>query len=147
MPIRALNVAATFDYIHPSDEFAKEPDKATVFKLRALDAYQKAEVQNVMTTLDFTHFDPENPTQTVGQKINPFLGAITMVKYSLAGWERFKDENGNDIEFKTKGSSLSNRMYKIVSDDLLARIPEDVLMDMSNKIKTLGELSQEELKN
>lgn len=64
-------------------------------------------------------------------------------RFGLKGFENFKDDKGNDIKFSTVDRALFNKIYKVVDDAVLNKIPGSVIAELSSRIIELNTQTEE----
>lgn len=128
-------------------ESAKDPDKgnpnATRFKLAFIDSFVTAYLKDKLTSFEA---DPNDATKVVSV-YSPNEIHIETVRFGLKGWENFKDEEGNDIEFKTVKRRMGGRSYDVVSDELLGNLPMSLIEELAVEIRRLNIVTVAEAKN
>ncbi len=142
MALVGLTKAATVKYESQYDP-QRGNEGATVFQLGTLDCFVAAYLQDNMA--EFTpDLSDASGVRTV-TKINQ--SRIDVVRFGLKGWENFKDQDGNDIAFRTVKKSLMGREYQVVPDELLAMLDPKVVTELAIKIRRANTVSEEEEKN
>ena len=104
-------------------EVAEERGKpdATVFILRTLTPDQLAEIVDSTAGVD----------QKSGEmKFHHTRAALLALRYALVGWERLRDERGEDIRFEPDRMS-----------DMIALIPEDARMEVARAARFGSEVT------
>jgi hypothetical protein len=138
--ITGIDISETFDYISPSDK--SEPK--TVFKVGVIPTIVMASIrdQSRIVMVDLQTMDGKTPVRT-----NIAEMQLNYVRHGLKGWSNLKDKRGNVLTFTTKKTTLAGREIDIVSDESLNQIPDDIIQELSEKIRDLNTLSSEEIKN
>jgi hypothetical protein len=139
-----------WEYISEEDKGAPL-DEVTVFQLNRLTLDQLAEVQNGLVQLVGSLAGDAEPRTLV------FSGTqeVQILVYGVRGWRNFKDEDGNDIPFPTKGASRAERRrddggeaeYEERLKAALALIPNEVRGELAREIMGRTRLSKEERGN
>jgi len=104
----AVNPKKAFDYVLVEDR--KSPvEKQTVFELKVLTSLELAKVEDGMS---FSVTRNEQGEPSAGE-VNVKGGSKTLsiLHAGLAGWRNFKDENGNEVEFKKSEGYYKNLDY------------------------------------
>ena len=140
MAVKALSLASTRVYELRSDPDRGTPD-ATRFKLGTLDSRIIGRINDAATTM---HVDPTRPDDTVETSINNSERFFQACIYGLKGWENLKDESGNDVVFKTVGRRHGGQSYEAVDENLLKRLPFEVIAELANEILSSNTVSLEE---
>lgn len=137
MSIIGLSLEATRPYQSRLDP-AKGTDEATVFRLGTLDSRIMGKIRDLATTINV---DPSQPDDEVETSINQNEVFFQTVSYGLKGWEKFKDKNGNDIEFATITRRHSGQVYQIVDPDKLKLLPQSIIVELAQEIQKDNEVS------
>ena len=116
MAIKALTGLAPFTFTPEGDDV----EDATKFKLKPFNGEQYNDV----------HFDLNMDEQ--GHMRITGKGIIKALAYGLVGWENFKDESGNDIEFIPENFKL---------------IPGNVRLKIASKLVTSSIIGEVQEKN
>lgn len=74
-------------------------------------------------------------------------GMIEVVKFGLKGFENFKDKSGNNILFEQTARHLGNRVFDVVTDNIINIIPMQIIAELGAEILRIQNLSSEEIKN
>lgn len=160
MAIKAINTAATKDYVSELDsgwrEDGNHASDATVWKLGAMDSYIQAHVTKLSTSynlkedVDIESLQGKSEAElskSVNYMVDAYTMAIEACRFCLKGWDNFVGPDGNPIEFKFKKTRLSGREYEAVDSDVLVQIPKDIILELYVEINDLSNLSEEEVKN
>jgi len=113
-----------------TEKFVSKYDKGepkTVWKIGVLDSEQMVAVE------------PND------QKILKTM--TTAVRFGLKGFEKFTDNQGNEIAFKTEKKIYLGKPFDVVADDVMKIIPTHVILELGTRIMQMAELSEEEAKN
>lgn len=113
-----------FDYII-EEEKDVDVEKQTIFKLKKLSARQMAILQSS------GNFSKED-----GALLNPITFALEACKSGIAGWDNFKDGDGNLVKFNPR--DLESNMEKL---------PVSVISEIGTKVFTVSMLGESEIKN
>jgi len=114
---------------------------ATVFLLRPLDVFLMGRIYDRAQTVG----NREDGSVSVETHINSTN--IDAVRYGLAGWRHFLDEDGNEIEFDTKRVYTNGRKYQVASDECISRLGIQLISELAGEIKKISEVSKDEEKN
>ena len=117
MEITAISKLTTADYIPENDKESSEP---TAFKLKPLNGMQYMEVIAELKT------DENGEASLTGK------GLGLAIKFGLAGWDNFCDEDGKNLKF--------NRLN-------IVKIPPIILTELAGEIINRSEVGAEERKN
>jgi hypothetical protein len=143
MPIIGLTLDATKEYVSTLDS-AKGTEEATVFVLGTLDSRVFGMLRDKGTTI---HVDPNSPNDDVATSINMNEVAFQTVQYGLRGWRNLKDGKGEDIKFKTVKRNHGGQSYAVADPDVIKRLPQAIISELSEEIRRENELSADEAKN
>jgi len=134
--IVAINSESTFDYSLISDT----GDNKTIFKLGVIDAFVRAFIDDTHTSIKKE--DGSMDDIAISDKY------VQFVKFGLRGWDNFKDSNGNEILFQTE-EKVFPRIGKrtIVSDNCLAKLDLQWIIELGLQIVIHNKLSESESKN
>ncbi len=142
MAVVGLSIGGTREFVAASD---KGPDK-TIWVLGTLDAYTWAYLNDNLAEFEVEISEDETVVPKTRMKIH--ASAIEACRYGLRGWKNFKDEKGGEIPFETEKIQLTDgRVYQVVKSGVLGRIPIDVIMEISNKLREVNLVTEEEEKN
>ena len=117
MAITAISRLTTKDYVTEGD---KDSDDQTVFKLKPLNGLQYMDVIAELRT------DENGEAGLTGK------GLGLAIKYGLAGWENFNDEDEKELKF--------NKLN-------VSKVPPIVLTELAGEIINRSEAGGEERKN
>ena len=131
MAIKGIKIGQEIDFESDHDD-AKGTPEATVFKLRVLDGILLGHLVDKAGS---------------AQKAGDMEAAREIVSYGLGGWERFRDDDGNDIAFKTVKRMVGGVEYPAIHTDALKLIPVPVQFELSMAIINANRLTKEEAKN
>lgn len=143
MAIIGLNTSATKKYVSDLDP-AKGTPGETVFVIGTLDSRISGLLKDQMTTFDIDQEKPEG-VSLKNVKVNGV--AFEACRYGVKGWSNFKDDEGHEIKFETKGHYEGGKLYQVVPGDLIARIPDPIVLELYNQITGGNFLSEAEAKN
>ena len=119
MAITAISKLTAEDYVPESDRDS-DADDQTSFSLKPLNGMQYREVIAELKT------DGDGESSLTGQ------GLKLAIKYGLAGWENFSDENEKVLKF--------NKLN-------VSKIPPIILTELAGEIINRSEVGAEERKN
>lgn len=156
MAIAAINTAATVNYVSKLDPMYKEDGKhlpgATIWKLGAMTSFIEAEIAAVGTKYDFGNTNTEGMSEDdIAKNVNISIDvqamSIEAVRLCLRGWDNYNDHAGNAVAFKTQKTSIKNKIYTVVHNDILEGIPKDVIIELYSEIQKIGVVTKEQRKN
>lgn len=143
MAIVGITLSASVDFQSSFDP-NKGQKEATTFKLATLDSRIMGKLRDDATSFSVNPSAPEDEVDvSVGQNELFYLAC----QFGIKGWTNLKDEDGNDIRYRTRKRNVAGRSYEIVDDLVLGRIPQPVLVEIGQKIIELNDVSEEEAKN
>lgn len=115
-----------------------------VWKIRPLTAKEYAKLQDSLK-FDYSNqsikeladiaINPDNAIEVVHKIKNLYEHIYNTLCYGLIGWENFRDEQDNLVEFEKN------------MEDNLSMIPRDFQMELAGKISELSTLKETESKN
>lgn len=158
MAIRAINTAATKDYVSELDtaidDNGKPLPEATIWKLGAMDSYIQAHANSKATSysvkegVDITALKgKDDVASSMEYSMDAHALFIETCRFCIRGWENFEGPDGTNIEFKTVKTNLRGRTYEVVDPDLLAMVPSDIIQELYVEIETMSNMSEEDSKN
>lgn len=130
MAIRALSLASVRHYQSKYDE-ARGTDDATVFDLGTLDSRIVSRIRDNATKFVVDQHAPDEEVET---SIQQYGSAYETVQYGLRGVSKLLDADGNEVAFVTKSRRHGGVSYPIVSDEVMAVIPADVIKELADEI-------------
>ncbi len=142
MSLVGLRSDSTRDFQVNADPGKGTPD-ATVFELGTLTARVQVYLRDQSTKFKP---DPDNEGEVIAEFL-PNFSAFETVRFGLRGWTNFKDEDGNDIKFKTVKKVLSGREYDVVEEAAMDWLHADVIRELSEELTKVNTLSEKESKN
>jgi hypothetical protein len=143
MAIKALKLDAVHKYESVYDE-DRGTDQATVWLIGTLDSRTAGRIKDQTTRFVV---DANAPDEEVETAINTSEVNYQRVQYGLKGFERFRDEAGNDIAFETVSRRHGGQSYKIVADTVMQKIPQALIDELAGEIIKGNELSVADVKN
>jgi hypothetical protein len=139
LAFKALNLTRTKTYESNLDP-EKGTENATKFVLGALDT-------RLMTALADKSFEVVNTADgDQVNKSNQLTIAYNMVRFGLKGWTNYADEDGNPLEFKSGTANIGGKTYPCVQDDLLARLPLELVMELAGEVQSVNRVDEDEAK-
>lgn len=143
--MKALPSQATFRFVPAADRALPPPDQTT-FHLRRLSVGERAAIEDMEN--DETLGQQEDGRTYLNRKRHTFVCQLERVRAGLVSWDNLRDENGATIAFE-KGPSrmVAGRMQECVRDDLLDRIPNDVIYELERAIFDAARLTEDDRKN
>ena len=160
MAIRALKLDERWDYVSELDEnrvvFAEAADRtlngttdvvaseaagATVWQLGVLDSRISGQLSDKATRF---RGNPDYP-EDVAMEISPNDKAYRVVQMGLKGFRNFKDDDGNDVEFKTLAQATHSGSINVVINAILERLPAAIIRELSGVIERRNTVTDEEL--
>jgi len=136
MAIAALTMSAVKTIESVLDPAKGTPD-ATKFTIGAIDTFVWTYVHD--RTLVFGE-NEETGKQTAQVKLNEVN--LELVRFGLKDWANFKDEKGNDVEFKTVERFVMGKKYQVVADDCLLRFDVMLVREIANAIRDINEVKE-----
>ncbi|MEI8350095.1 MAG: hypothetical protein WCI77_08065 [Candidatus Omnitrophota bacterium] len=141
MGIVALDINATIDHVSKKDIVGPK----TIWKLGIIDTRIRKQLEDIAWEYET---DPSQPgTGKVKASFNIGKGEIEFVAFGLKGFENFTDKDGTPVEFKTEKRMMANKIYYVVSDEVIKVIPGDIITELANRIKEINKVGEEERKN
>ena len=64
-------------------------------------------------------------------------------RFGLKGFENFKDDKGGDIKYNTVDRALFNKVYKVVDDAVLNKVPGPVIAELAAHIIEINTATDE----
>lgn len=143
MTIKATNLTRTVEKQLTIDD-AYGTDQATVFTIGALDARVMSVIKDKATALPVSAFsNPEGAMASLNMNQTNF----ELVVFGLKGWKNFKDDQNNEVPFKTFVNHLGNKSYITADPDLVAVLPDEAIAELANLIMDINSIDEEERKN
>ncbi|WP_349621640.1 hypothetical protein [Azospirillum argentinense] len=143
MAIRALSLTSTRRYESKYDPARGTPD-ATVFVIGTLDSRIYGRLRDLATRVNV---DRNRPDDEVSTSVNLAEVAYETVAYGLRGIERFVDDAGDEVRFRTKRRYHGGQHYDAVDDEVLKQLPQQVISELAEEIGRDNELTEAEAKN
>lgn len=143
MPIIGISLEATRK-IESKYDSAKGKPEATRFEIGTLDSRVYGRLKDMATSLTV---DPSNVHEEVTTNINSNDVAFQTVLFGLRGWENFSGGDGKAIKFKTTKRTLGSTSYTIADPEIVKLIPEVVIGELAEAIRSANELTETEAKN
>lgn len=151
MAIIGINLEATRKFT-PSTDPDKGTDKATVFEYGTLPSGLVGHIMD--SIMEFSQSIMETKKEGKEEKGKTTVhiplnrSALLFTKYGLRGWSNFPDEKGNAIKFETVSEHISGiGAVQVVKEELLNRIPFEIIRELAEKINGDNEVGKEEEKN
>lgn len=162
MAIKALTLSDTFEYVSDMDPSKvkvtidvdpNDPKKGTVedflikegatyFGLKPLDVFLMGHIYDTANLMTGRQGVTEVQMMTRINQTN-----IDAVRFGLAYFKNFKDDDGNDCKVKTVKVQVNGREYDAVSDDTLKLLSIKLIQELAEKIKDASEVDKDEEKN
>jgi hypothetical protein len=137
MAIRGLTVSSVQRYVSPNDEEKGNPEKETVFILKPLDVFCSTYLFD--TGVNLTGED--------AGKVWVYRMNLEAVRLCLTGWENFQDATGAPITFRTEKVMVCGKEYQGLPDDLLSIMPFSLIRELSDEIRKMNYVTEDEAKN
>lgn len=143
--MKALPSQATFRFVPATDRALPIPDQTT-FLLRRLTLGERAVIEDMESSE--TLGQKEDGRATLHRQRHSFVCQLERVRAGLLGWENFRDENGALLAFQKGPQRLvAGRMQECVSDELLDRIPSEIVYEIERAIFDAARLTDDDRKN
>lgn len=140
-------IGLTLDTIH--EFIAKaDPDNGvdggnpTIFQLKTLDSRVMGHLRDLATRLKVK--PGAKPTDDVETEVAMNEVAFQTVLFGLASAAPFVDQNGKDIELKMVKRNLRGKSYDVVSEDAVSLLPLIVIGELSDALRKINNLGEEE---
>jgi len=127
MAITGLSKIETTEYISEKDPCKTEAEGATVFLLGAIDKELVGALRDNAQTMDLT----DGKQSMV---LNTSAMMVKACRAGLRGWRNFKDDSGKDIMFKLEEGYLFGKPLKLVSEETIAKMPFDLVIELGRAI-------------
>lgn len=131
----ARKPGGTFNYVSKNDPDKENP---TVFHLKNLDASDQARIEDSLATGKAPVGGSRD--EDVRIEVSSGTNVLRILNAGLDGWENFKDENGNEVEFIKDGRGKPK-------SDMFNYLPPSLRRELSNAITEGNTLSEEQEKN
>lgn len=141
MAVHGLDLSKTMKYESMLDP-KRGTKEATVFELRTLDSFITGRVQDRLT-----EYEASDEGDTATTKVNVQEAAIEMCRFGIAGWSNFPAPDGKLIEFVEGQITLFGKVYPVVDNDVLRRVPGSLMVELQQKLRSLSTLTVGEVKN
>lgn len=157
MAIRISNLMKTIDF-----EWDKDPDKGTdkasVWRLRTLDAYEQAWINDRMTTMEDADFsgidltDEAAAEAAVGRamstsRVEAYKAAINATRIALVEVINVFDDDGEPVELKMVHERIAGKTKLIADLDFVRALPVNLCMAIYNRVQQANTVSETERKN
>ena len=144
--MKGVSLHQKWDFASENDEF-KDTDKAARFKLKALDAFQVASLNDGIMRF-------EGITKNSGNdeaKINMGRVALEAIQMSLIEVENFdvqlrEDGPHEPLQLKFVRKVINGRAYQVVRDEDIAHFPSTLLQEMYTFLSEKNGMTAEEAK-
>lgn len=144
MAIKALDLSATINYVHPGDE----GDDATVFHLATLSSRDIGRINDATTSFSFSAKDmDEDGDGNVSTSLAQSKRNFEAVRLALTGWENFIGPDDKPVAFETIKRDVGGRTRDVVKPELLDMIPLAVVNGMAARVLSANQLSADDLGN
>lgn len=135
MAIRAINLTAIKHVSHPDDK-----DEPTIFNIGALDSRISGMLADDSLVVGVNQ-NGEDEDADVKMARNQL--AFKTVQFGLRDFTGFIDDDG-EVTYATEKKSVGGKAYDVAKQDIVARIPSDVLTWLSDEISQLNNLGEQE---
>lgn len=142
--MKDLNISGTEEYISKYEDDKENP---TVWILGPLDEITKNALNDSATTFEV---DPDQPETAKAKTIYHFnRKKLDLVRLGLKGFRGLiSSQTGKEVEYKTVATPrFGGGSKNVLSDEILKRIPGQVIDELAEKISEMSKLSEEEEKN
>jgi len=141
--MKGINAAETVEYI---SKYETDKENPTVWILGLIDQQTRDRIDDMSTSYEV---DPKAGEEGKAKAVFHFNRARTeLVRAGLKGFRGFIDpKTGQEIEFKTMPTHKFGGVRQILHDEILNRIPRDVLKELADKIDALNKMTGQEEKN
>lgn len=143
MALKGLNLTETRKVASKYDT-EEDQNERTLFEIGTLDSRIAAMLRDKGTTVTV---NPAAMSDEVDSQINMNIVNFEACVYGLKGWERFRDENGDDIEFRTVKRNHGGVSYKVADPACVKLIPGAVIQELGQEIMKDNDLTEIEAKN
>lgn len=133
--IKAINILAT-EWFTPDSDPDKGTDNATAFKLRALDSYVMAHIQDGLAEVT-----PDAETGAATTSINVHATALEAAAFAIEDYRNFP------TPIKHVKRTIGRESYPVLAKEVLATIPINVVMEIYRRVREMNEPTKEDVKN
>lgn len=153
MAMRAISMDAIKRYVSVSDpskhtdEKAKagEPNReatdATVFLLGPIPARVQTMINDVATS------SKQDDEDAMVFEFHPNEASYLRCQFGLRGFERFLDQGGNEVAFKTTNRQLGGQAHVVAAPEIMDMLGMDLIRELASEIEKFNELNQADRKN
>ena len=143
MAIRGLSLNDTAEYQCDVDPDKGTPD-ATVWIIGTLSSRVIAYIND-----NVTEFSPNQDGDEVSATavISSNKMAVERCRFGLRGWRNLLDCDGGQIEFKSEKAHIGRFWEQAVPYNLLDKIPLEVLLELSERVRKQNVVEDQEAKN
>lgn len=141
--IIGLNLDQTLEFISKFDpDKGVEGGNPTVFTLNTLDSRVMGHLRDLSTKMAI------NPSASKTDDVETTIAmndvAFQVVQFGLGGAAPFQDEEKHDIPFAKVKRHLRGKSYSIVSEEIVNRLPLNVIAELSDELRKLNNLGDDE---
>jgi len=142
---------------------ARGTPQATVFKIGSIPTRVKAKLRDRMSRFNadamafagFAESSKDGDGDSVGGpgkldvafQIPTSEIAIETVRHGLKGWANYKDEQGNDIPFKTQTAIEDGAKCAVVHESCIERMELELILELAEEIDRVNSVSENERGN
>lgn len=141
--MKAINAVETKEHV---SKYETDKDNPTVWILGTINQQMRDKIDDTATSYEI---DPAGPQDGKARAVFHFNRIKTdLVRIGLKGFRNFIDpQTDTEIEFKTVATPRFGTSVNIVAEDVLNKIPREVISELADLIDKLNKLSEEEIKN
>ena len=141
--IIGLNLDQSEEFVSEFDPDKNKPDgNPTKFKLLTLDSRVMGHLRDRATRMKVS--PNAGPNDDVETEVAMNEVAFETVQFGLGGITPFQTESGEDIQWKTVKRNLRGKSYEIASDIVINRLPMRVITEISNRLRVMNNLGEDE---
>lgn len=138
MALVGMRIGEEVRYQSTTDPDRGKPE-ATIFRLVTLSSRIMARVKD--RALRFMQDEAQPGGASAEYLMNEM--AYELVRHGLAGWENFKDGEGNDIPFTTKKVNVAGVDSHVVSEEAMSHLSLDLIQELAGELQRVNEPTEE----
>jgi len=134
--IDPIAIGLTKEYISKQEK--KDEKNPTIWIIGAIDSIQKVQISSSLAEVKVEN----NETKVENSRLGFLNFDFEVVRFGLKGFKNF-----GHTEFKTQKRNLFNVEYDVVADDIIRKIPNKIIQELSEVIWSDNVVSEELSKN
>jgi hypothetical protein len=153
MALKLVNLHKQDEFIPSDDPDKNNPELATKFFYRPLDAYEQAYLNDRLNTIESMPnlapgVSPEEAMKDMKTRTEAYKVSVECLRIACTGFQNLFDaDTGNLVEYETENANIAGRTAPRLKLDIVRRIPVKTCMEFYQKVMAMNQVDASTEKN